>query len=240
MSETTENPGIFQVTKPVTGTFFNIVEAKSVTRNGKPTGDPKFSANAEFEPDHPGLAALKAKLMEVAKAKWPNRNFAAEARTSITIKNDDGTEEIIKRIPTFVFPITSGTKLADDAKAKGKDREFSRGKAVVTSRSKYRPNLAVLVGGKLIDLDSDEAVKANARAFYSGVQCLFEFNVVAYEGVGETGADGVTAYLNKIVSLNSGTKVAGGGQSAAEVFKSYVGSNSDVDPTAGLDDEIPF
>ncbi len=218
-----ETTGIYQLTTPVTMTFPNLMEAKAVMLKGKATGDPKFSANFEFAADHPDLQALKAKAVEIARAMWPNRDFASDVAAN-----------------NFSFPFTNGDKLADKAKAKNKDREFSRGKAVLTSRSKFEPKLAVLENGKLVDYEGDRRALAKNK-FYSGVLVLAEINFVAYPGVGQN-PDGVTAYLNGVVSLNKGDRVAGG-SSLAETFKDYVGHATDVDPTAGagnLADEIPF
>lgn len=216
MTDQTQDAGIVNLTEPVTLTFPNLLEAKSVVLNGKATGDPKFSSNFEFDTSSADLATLKAKAVEVARAKWPG----------IDLKDLD-------------FPFTSGDKLADKAAAKGKDREWSRGKVVMTSRSKYEPRLAILEGNKLVDYDGERRALAKP-AFYTGVQVLAQFNLVAYDAVGN-GRPGVTAYLNQVVSLKRGDKLAGGA-SAAETFKGYVGIVSPVDPTAqpvGAD-EIPF
>lgn len=214
MSE--DNEGRFDLTEPTTLTFPNLLEAKAVQVKGKPSGEPKYSSNFEFEPESDDLRALKAKAVAVARAKWPGRD-----------------------LKELAFPFTNGDKLAEKAKAKGKDREFSRGKVVVTARSKYQPRMSVVEGGRIVDLEGD-AIKANGRKFYSGVQALAQFNLVAYDGVGNN-PDGVTAYLNMVLSINKGTKLAGGA-SASEVFKGYIGTASDEDPTGldGLDDEIPF
>lgn len=215
MSEQTE--GQVTLTKAVTLTFPNLLEAKSVMRNGKATGDPKYSANFEFEPDSEDLAALKAEMVKVARAKWPGCD-----------------------LKTIAFPIANGDKLADKAKARDKDREFSRGKAVLTARSKYQPRLSVIEGGKVRELEGDAIVATGKQVFYSGVKALAQVNLVAYEPVQDDGKPGVTAYLNMVCSTNKGTKLTGGA-SAADVFKGYIGSTSDEDPTGGdLDDEIPF
>lgn len=228
-----DNEGVVSLNEPTMLTFPNLMEAKAVMKNGKPTGEPKFSSNFEFEPTAADLSALKAKALEVAKAKWPGRQFGKEAA-----KVDDNGNA---KMPTFMFPFSSGTELADKAKGKGKDREFSRGKAVLTARSKYEPRLSVIEGGKLVEKEGD-ARKAAARMFYSGCLCLAQFNFVAYDGVGQN-PDGVTAYLNMVCSLNKGDRLTGGA-SAAEVFKGYVGTTSAEDPTQGmqsaLDDEIGF
>lgn len=228
-----EQDGLLSLTVPVVMTFPNLLEAKSVQRGGKSTGDPKFSANFEFNTDHPDFPRVRAKILELANAKWPGRNFGAEA----AVVDASG----LKRIPTFLFPLTAGDKLADKAKENGKDREFSRGKVVLVSRSKYEPGLAVIDGGAIVDLEGPARVMAKSK-FYSGVEVLAQFNFQAYDGVGETGADGVTAYLNKVLSTNKGTKLAGGGSSAADVFKGYIGTSSAVNPLGAteMNDEIPF
>lgn len=230
MSEIKE--GTVSLTEPVVSTFPNLLEAKSVMKNGKPTGDPKYSHNYEFEPTSADLAMLKAEALKVAKAKWPGRAVGKESAT----RDDAGNP----KQPTFVFPFSSGDILADKAKAKGKDREFSRGKVVLTARSKYQPRLSFIENGAIKDLDGPAIDAIGKRVFYNGVLCLAQVNFVAYEGVG-TNPDGVTAYLNMVVSTNTGPKLSGGA-SAAEVFKGYVGSNVDEDPTGGvdIDDEIPF
>lgn len=235
MSENTqENEGLYSFTAPVMMTFPNLQEAKAVQRNGKAVGEPKFSANFEFPADHADLAAIKALALKLCKAKWPGRNFGLEASPVDANKNP-------KQV-TFMFPFASGDKLADAAKAKNKDREFSRGRAVLTSRSKYEPRLSAIINGKLTDLEGDTR-KANAGLFFSGGEVLAQINLVPYDGVQPNGVDGITAYLNMVLATGKGTKVAGGGKSAAETFKGYVGTTSQEDPTSGMadmDDEIPF
>jgi hypothetical protein len=216
MSEAKE--GTVSLTKPVTLTFPNLDEARAVkNKAGKASGDPKFSVNLEFDADSTDLADLKAEAVKVARAKWPGVD-----------------------VKTLKFPFTSGTTLADKAKDKGKDREFSRGKAVLTARSKYQPRLSTVKGGAAVDIDGDDKSLVK-KLFYSGCQVLAQVNFQAYDAVNEDGKDGVTAYINMVMSLNKGTRLTGGA-SAAEVFKSYIGTATDEDPTAGedLDDEIPF
>lgn len=216
MSETKE--GTVSLTAPVTLTFPNLDEARAVkNKAGKASGDPKFSVNLEFDADSTDLAALKAEAVKVARAKWPGVD-----------------------VKSLKFPFTSGTALADKAQAKGKDREFSRGKAVLTARSKFQPRLSTIKGGGAVDIDGDDKSLVK-KLFYSGCQVLAQVNFQAYDAVNDDGKDGVTAYINMVLSLNKGTRLTGG-QSAAEVFKSYIGTATDEDPTAGddLDDEIPF
>lgn len=209
--------GLYNTTAPALLSFPNLLEAKAVMRGGKARGEPKYSINIELAADHPDLKPMKAKMVAVARAKWPGVDLS-----------------------TLTFPITDGDKLADKAAAKGKDREWSRGLAVLTSRSQFEPQLAAVVNGALKDF-ADASRAAAKPYFYNGVNGLVEVNFVAYDAVDDDGKPGVTAYLQKVCSLNTGKKLSGG-QSASEVFKGYVGLKSATDPTAGmqLDDEIPF
>jgi hypothetical protein len=216
MSEATKEEGRIKLTKPERLTFPNLDEPRAVKRNGKDTGKPKFSINIEFLPDSPDLAAFKAKAVAVAKAKWPGVD-----------------------LKTLKFPFTNGDTLADKAKAKGKDREFSRGRVVFTARTEYQPTLSIVKGGEVIDVNGEDK-SAVKKLFYSGCAVLAEVSFSAYDAVNEDGKPGVNAYVNKVLSFNKGAKLTGG-PSSAETFKDYIGSASDEDPTDGdLDDEIPF
>lgn len=210
--------GVYNLTEPVVMTFPNLLVPKAFGQKGKESGEPKFSANFAFAPDSADLKAMKATAARVARAKWPGIDFKVLA-----------------------FPFSNGDKLADEAKAAKKDREYYRGHVIVAARSKYEPRLSGIENGVAVDYEGDARKAANAK-FYSGVKVLAQVNFVAYKGVGRN-PDGVTAYLNMIFTTNKGTRLSTS-QSAAEVFKGYVGNISAEDPTAGrremIDDEIPF
>lgn len=223
----------FNLTAPAIISFPNLTEARAVKRNGKETGEAKFSLDVEFELDHVDVPAIKAACVKVAREKWPGRDFVSEAKEVDANGN--------RKMPTFLFPFKSGDKLADAAKEKsakeGKERlrEWSRGKFVLTARTKKEPKLAVVVGGAVLDLEGD-ARKAHSKAFYTGVEALVQVTFAPYEGVAPTGVDGVTAYLNSVVSLNRGKKLIAGGAPASEVFSGYLGKITDQNPLAGSDD----
>lgn len=220
MSEANQD-GRYALLRPVILAHPALFEPKQFKKNGKPTGEPKYSGTFVLPADSEDLKAMKTLAAKVARAKWPTRNFA-----------------------DLKFPFASGDKLADQRKAKsGKDDgEYQRGKVVVQSRSKFAPRLAVIENGKIVDLD-DDALKAKYKGkFFFGAEVLAEFNFVAYEG--GANPDGVTAYMNLVLATGKGTRIAGG-SAASEVFKGYMGSASAEDPTGGgssveLDDEIPF
>ncbi len=225
MSDTEKKASVYNLTTPVVMSYPQLLEAKPFMRKGKPVGDPKFNATFQFLLDSADLKAMKALCARVAKEKWPGRD-----------------------LKTLAFPFQNGDNIADTAKAttdkKGnpkpsKDREFYRGHVVLKASSKYEPRLSGVENGIAVDYEG-ASLKAAAGKFYPGVQVLAQFNFVPYEGIDEK-PDGVTAYLNMVFTTNKGVRMRSG-QSAAEVFKGYVGSVSAEDPTGGAqeDDEIPF
>lgn len=224
--------GIFDLTVPVVLAHPHLFEAVKFKRNGKEQGEPKYGASFVFDADNPDLKDLKARAVALAKAKWPGRDIAADFKAK-----------------QFKFPWASGdgivlkrvAKLQAAGKQDDHKGDFQLGKVVLKSSSKYAPRMAVIANGKIVDLDSANTSGFKGQ-FYFGVKVLAQLNLVAYDGVGETGLDGVTAYINLVLSTNKGERLSGGA-SAAEVFKGYVGTVSAEDPTAGgenLDDEIPF
>jgi len=213
-------PNLFNLTMPVPMVFPNVFVARQFKKNGKPTGEPKFDAAFVFEPDSEDLKAMKALAIKAAKAKWPARDIAADLKAN-----------------NFTFPFSDGTKKADKRKNLGKeDGEYQRGKVVITGRSKFRPALAILENGNCVDLTEETQIAAHKSKFYSGVECLAQFNFQAFEG--GNGPDGVNVYLNMVLSTNRGKKIAGtsGGASAAATFSGYVGKASGEDPTGGEDE----
>lgn len=205
--------GQYALTEPSTMIFPQLFEAKAVGKKGQATGKPKFSANFLLVKDGPDHKAMKDIAIQLAKAKWPGRD-----------------------IKELHFPFSSGDKLADKRKAAGKaDGEFQRGFSVLVARSTYEPALSVYESGRLTDLTGPARAAAKAK-FYPGVKSLAEVVLATYEGIGNN-PDGICAYLNAVLSLNEGERLAGGQKTAAETFKGYAGHATGEDPTVGSADE---
>lgn len=187
-------------------------------RTKKADGEPKYEAGIVMELTSAEAAAVKAIIVRIGK--------------------ENGAD-----LATMAKPIKSGTALADARAAKcatlGKtpDGEYQRGKMVLTARSKFPAQLGVLVGGKIIDLDTPEKIKANAGKFYFGTECAGEVAFEWHDKVGGNPA-GVHCYLNSLLSFNKGERISGP-RPASERFKGFAGRSSDVDPGTN-DDEIPF
>jgi hypothetical protein len=211
--------GIFSLTVPVIMAFPQLFEAKAFKENGKEKGEPKYSANLVFPGDSEDLKNLKALAAKLARAKWPDKPFFLT------------TQEGVK-IPEIIFPFTSGDKLADIRKKKGKDDgEYMRGRVIVAARSKYEPRLSYIEGKRIVECEGEAAKLAAKGKFYPGVEVLAQLNLVPYEAVGSSGKPGVTAYLNMVLSTDKGARISGG-QTASEAFKGYIGQHSAEDPTA--------
>lgn len=230
MAETVES--FYQVNTPALLAFPHVLDpAPFKGANGKPKGDPKYSATFPMKADHPDIAGLKSKVIEVAKAKWPGRDIIAAAKAG-----------------DLKLPFTSGDKMLEKRmtkiKADGKDydgrSDFLKGTIVFKAKSDYPPSLGVVVNKAIVEVTPDNKA-VHRGVFYFGTDCLFRLNFRAYDGV-DGGKDGVTAYLDMVLSLNRGPRLSGQ-RTATEAFKGVVGNLSAEDPTAGaaeLDDEIPF
>lgn len=216
--------GVYSLTAPTVMAFPSLLEAKKFKRNGKETGEAKFGGTFVFEPDAQDLKDMKALCARLAKGKWPGQELA-----KIKFPFKSGDKEIERRI----------AKLKKEGKEYKGENDFMKGKVVLKASSKYPPRLSVILNGKPVDLDGD-ALKANAGKFYFGVQTLAQFNFVPYDAIEEGDSDGVTAYLNLVLSLNKGDKLTTSRQSAAETFSRYIGHSTEEDPTqVGGSDEIP-
>jgi hypothetical protein len=199
----------FQDTGGVLTSFPNVIEKTRVRRAGKETGEPKYSANFEFEPNSEDLKRIKAAIVAVLREAVPGVDL-----------NQIG--------PVYKIPLENGDRLADKAKEKAdkekttKMREWSRGKAVLTARTTTELELSAIVNGQYREFPDRKLAKP---FFYTGVFCGAEVLFKYYDAVDDNGKPGVTCYLQKIISLNKGTKLTAG-TSGADVFKHYVGIQS--------------
>jgi Protein of unknown function (DUF2815) len=229
----------FMTTSPVTLIFPTLITPKQFQKDGKPTGDPKFSATFLFSPDHPDLAAMKALWVRIIEEKWPGR-WAREQGE----KKAGSTSGHLK------LPFELGNVLADKAKGKGKPKEFYRGKISIASKSddKHPPGLAGFnAKGEMENYLDDAVKKLNAKKFYAGALVYVQFNFVTYTS---PQLEGVTSYINHVLARGDGTPIPeaerSGGPRTSEVFKGYRGHTSTEDPTTGQqfdvdeDDGIPF
>lgn len=205
----------FKLTSPGILTYRHLEAASAVGGKGKE----KFDVNVELTPEHPDVPMIKAILAKVAGEAFPGRDFS-----------------------TLQFPLKSGDALADAAiqrarqKAPNSDpgdpRDFSRGKLVIIARTEFRPSLAAVVNGRVVDIDGSD-LQSIRNLFYPGCEVFGTFSATAYEGAGQN-PDGVNLYVDEVFSLNRGEKLKiANTRSAADSFRGYVGLTTDYDPTTG-------
>ena len=223
----------YTMTKPAIGFYIEgAVEPKAYAPNGqKPKPDAKKSYNGSFvvDLDHPDVAGMKGQILAAAQAEWPGRNIKeAVAKGELKMPFTTGEKLIERRAKKRI----AAGKEADDV------LDFLKGKLVFKASSDFPVALGVFVDGKAIDITEDNKA-LHKKAFYTGVNCLGQFTYSPYT---VDDKEGVKAYFDSCLSLNTGLHIKIGGRSAADAFKGVAGSVVDVDPTLGStdDDDIPF
>lgn len=207
---------------PVRASFINVFEAKVVRPRGvapRPASDrdnPQFDVTMFMPLDHPQVQAVREILMRVAAMKWPGQ--------TIDWRNP----------AAFVSPVKVGDQVADKGKALGKDNEFYRGHLVIRAHTSAEnpPPLAVSVSGRVVPY-TDPARRHEAKShFYPG--CLIAADVSFIPYIGPTGINGVTCYLNSLLALPGGDRLAIGTRAAPEqTFSKFQGRVTGADPTGG-------
>lgn len=212
MSDAKNESNLFVLSAPAEIAFPPALFEK---RKATPKAKERWEMALLFDQDHPDLAALKATCKRIAEGKSPGITADPKA---------------------WKYPWSSADVFIERGIAKAKadnkeprNNEFMRGKVLFNSHSLlYEPNLSVLMPGRGVVDFKDEARLTVKDKFYAGCQVLVEVNFVWYPE--NNGPPCVTAYLNKVCSLNKGER-RGGGKAAAETFSAYVGKVSAIDPT---------
>jgi hypothetical protein len=231
---------IFTFTTPMTLVFPSLFTTERFrTPEGVKQDTERYSATFLFDLDHADFQGVKATAATVARSKWPNRDIGADYKAGeLRMPWKIGDTEIAKR---QAFLERRGESLDSLSKM-----DWQKGKASLKATSYQFPRMSVLVGGKAVDLDGIDGMltRKYKDKFYPGVKVLAELYFVAKNAKSADKQDGVIAYLNQIMSLGEGERM-GGGRSANDAFKSYIGKVSTLrvvggtDPD-GLGSEVPF
>ena len=208
-----------------------LFEAKKFKNKGKESGEPKYGASFVFPPEHPDFKVLKDRAILLAKEKWPGRDIGADYKAKqFLMPWKQGDTQVAKRL----------AKLSAEGKPDDGKSDFLKGQIIIKSASKFAPRYAVITGKTISDDLEGPGLAANKGKFYFGALVLVQFNLSAYDKVGENGTDGVTAYINLVASTGTGKRLSGG-TPAKEAFSGYAGSSSTEDPTGGeLEDADGF
>lgn len=200
----------FGMTEQPRALFPTLFTPKKFKKNGVEQGEPKYSSSFLFDEDSEELGRLKKKAIAVARSKW-------------------GDDVALKDL---VFPFKGGAGLKKKAENKKKDGSFYDGQVMLKTSSKFKP--------ATLDARKDPPVETeDPKLIYSGCYVAGEVNFVAYndddDDDGNEVPGGVTAYVNAVVFVAKGDRIAG--KDHAATFRGLKGSASAVDPTSGGDDD---
>jgi hypothetical protein len=226
MAENTEVSGIVHIMIPVVIGVCNLHTPKKY--EGK--GEEKYGATFVMPPDHPDLKPIKDRIVALIKAKWPTLDIGAAIKGgNLMLPYQTGERAVAKYL----------ANLAKKGKQPNDRLDWLKGQIVLKASSKYQPQLSVIQNGKVSAALEGAAITAFKGKFFTGAEALVELNLKAYDAINDGSKPGITAYLSTVVVTGKGTR-RGGGVDPSIAFASYKGSVSNEDPTAGMDDEIPF
>ncbi len=188
------------------------------------TGAPRYNVQLLIPEAHPQLAEIKQTVMAVANQAFPGRQWAGTSNNGLPLKN--------------------GAVLNAERAQKGKQPfDYYAGQFVLMAQKPEKsqkgvvldpPVLKVLMNGQYTEFAGVQRPLAKDY-FYNGVLAVGEFQLKAYSGFG----GGVTCYMNRLYSINSGEKIQVG-RDDEEIFgptesmTQYLGSATTHDPLAGM------
>lgn len=229
----------FTTTEEVATAFLAIVNPKQFTKDGKPTGDPRYSGTFNFPKDSADLKALKALVADSLKKANPGKQLVSKRLTQEQV--DAGAVEV-------KLPWEDGDAFADkgEKQATPRDNKWARGHVLVKTGSddKHPPALSKLEKDpktgvqKVVELNEPAARQGAAGLFKDGCFCAVQFGLNIYPAKGDK-PGGCSLWPRTVMFVKSGpVTTGGGGVNQAEVFRAYVGQVKSEDPTAGVEDEF--
>lgn len=208
----------YALTAPAIGAYPTLfVPRRFKDKQGREGKELNYSLNLLFLPGHADIEGLRAGMMEARDRAVAGGLFRA----------DDAVGS---------WPFIQGAKMADDAKAEGKDREAFRPYLIMRTHTgeKYPPALGCVVNGRPTNVPRDASERAVfEKFFFGGMECYAEVGFKAFK-VG-TAAPSVTAYLQLVMANGKGETVPvfnAGERSAVGRYGNIVGHVSATDPTA--------
>ena len=220
-------PTLFTFTAPVVMLYPTLKEPKAFKgMDGKEQGEKKYSARFVIPKEHPDFKSFKDAVIKTAANLFVGQDLKTLGIT---------------------WPWVDGTKMLEDVKAgavkKGKkapdNLDFIAGTLVFRGSSKNEPRLSGIENGGVVDHMAERRIAELDKKFYFGAEVYPSVAIVANEGNSAI-RPSVTCYLNNILGTGKGKRLGGGPRSGTDVFSGYQGKVSGENPTAGLDDEIPF
>lgn len=224
------NPTIL-ITPPFKLSYPNLLEPRPFMKNGKPKGDPKYSMEMIFTPED----MKNFKKWDDTTGEFKTVNFsevcvvvAKEEFEGINVKEAVGSGDLS-------WPVRNGDDIVEK---KGEKAEHYAGSKVISAHCNqdYPPRLYYTDDGerKQLSRATDNGRDRIKQMFYGGAVAYAEVTVKA----GDADGNYVTVYVNSVKFVKDGERL--GGKSAMDRFEGVDGGSSDIDPTADMDDEIPY
>lgn len=231
MAETQKAPSRVLITPTFRMSFPNLARPKAYQNKGEPV----YSLEMLFDPgdlekfkmwdDGAGKFVdvdVKRLAAQLAKEYWPDMNVKdAVAHGGLA------------------WPFKSGDKRIADRQAAGKKAgDHYAAKVIINAKSSqdYPPSLYYVEGKerKQIARGTDAGDKRAAQLFYGGAYAFAELTLKPTAVQGKF----LTFYVQSVRFVKDGERF--GGQSMMDRFEGVHGGTADHDPTAGMDDDIPF
>lgn len=211
--------------------LFSSITAKSAPRNVM-GATPKFSGTFGIEKED--FDAIVEMMVKAIKSETGNFTNPADYYLACQSGLTAGKRALAKA------ELDAQGKSADEAfkireKAEKRAELYKPYAGILTASSQFDVSLAKLEGGKIMDIADEEHARATAGKdqFYPGAYVV---PAVAFKGFRRKtldAKDGCTAYLQNVLFVRKGERLAGsGGAANSDVFGGFSGY-SDIDPLAG-------
>lgn len=208
--------------------YSSIVEKSAPPGTG---AEPKFSATFGLEEkDFKDIVPLMVNAIKDEMGSWTGNP------TDYYLACSSG-ETAAKRCLAKADLDASG-KSADEVfkikeKAEKRAALYRQFAGILVASSKFDFGRSRLEGGKIVDIgdDAHSLAAAGKDLFYGGAYVSFSIKLRAFRRKTLDAKDGVTAFLQNVLFVRKGERLAGGGASGNTVFGDYT-NYSDIDPTA--------
>jgi hypothetical protein len=241
-----KNPSRALVTPEFRMSYAHLVVAHPYMENGKPTGKESYQVEAILDEE----ALTQFKVFDEASGKYIDVNLPQllvqlcnEAWPGVNVKEAFESQKDKFGNGGKGWPIKRGDVIKAQREAKGKKGDQYEGKRVMSLTSNkvdtiQPPTLSMVTGPKTFKtldrtLDGDIA---KAKSIFVGGN--YAFATIGISAMTVAGVKYLKPYLNSIRYTRPGKPL--GGQSEMDRFDGYSGGSSDHNPTAGMDDEIPY
>ena len=186
----TEVKATIVVLPRATALYPDLLTPKPFMKNGKPAGEPKYSITSLFDVSDPEVLTG----LNTAKA-------AAVKACQDEWPDRDVVAAI--RADEIQWPFKKGDIKAQKRESKGEKGDFYKGMEVLKAATTFAPDV----------IDKNRVQIIDPKKLYSGMVVRVEVNFKA----GNANGDYVTAYLNFVLKVADGTRLAG--RTAASAFE---------------------